>query len=37
MIEIKDGAPSADSGQPAGDESQVETGGSVPGESARAR
>ena len=34
MIEIQDGAPSADSGQPAGDESQVETGGSVPGESA---
>ena len=34
VIEIKDGAPSADSGQPAGGESQVETGGSVPGESA---
>lgn len=34
VIEIKDGAPSADSGQPAGDEGQVETGGSVPGESA---
>ena len=32
VIEIKDGAPSADSGQLDGDEGQVETGESAPGE-----